>query len=1104
MKFKNIYFVLFFFLSFFISIFSYSQHFNFRNYSIKDGLAQSVVFDIFQDSRGYIWFATDGGGISVYDGKKFINYNDSDGLPVNRITSVVEDKNGNMWLATDGEGIVRFDGKNFKCFNEKNGLISNKVRTLALDYYKNLWVGTEKGPVKIILDDESNPKSFKNYKNITKYRVYKIFNYKNELWFCTEKDGLVKLNIIDKVKKIDFTKVSGNNLVRTASIDINDDIWVGTPTGLYKCSKSNKNSYDYDLISKFIDKDNVYSNQMILSSKIDSKNALWIGTYGGGVYRLKNNKFEKFSQKEGLSKDYILCIYEDNSKNLWLGTYAGGAIKFTGEVFTYFSEQNGLPNNIVFSITQDNSKNIWLASYGGGVSMYDGENIKNYTTKDGLYDNQCFSILKDSENRILVGTLLGLNVISTKNNSVIIKKIKKNINPDIISALFQDNFNNIWIGTYKNGLYKINIKDLENPDVDFANYSNEYGLDGTVIYSIIQDKNNDIWIATYGKGVYCIKGNSLNNSKLNYFVLNNSNGLSHNRVISIAEDRYGNMWFGTAGGGICKYDHKSIKQYGTKNNLLSNNVYLMYFDKNNNLWAGYEKGLDKIVLNTQYKNNEQINDIKEIKHYGINEGFRGYECNSNSVFEDVNGKIWFGTVDGINIYNPKEDFVDNIDPKIHITDIKLFYRDVDWTVYSNKFTKWFNLPENLKLPYDKNNITFEFIGINMKVPENVKYKYILRGLDDSYSPETKANQANYTNIPPGEYVFEVIASNSDGFWNEDPIKYEFTIDSPFWLKWWFVTFEIGLVIAIIMLLINRRERKLINERNLLQEKVEIRTIELQKKNENIATQNIKIQEQNYLLEKRNELITDSIDYAKRIQSAILSYKDDLISYFPNSFIINKPKDIVSGDFFWYYKHNSNIYFAVNDCTGHGVPGALMSIVANSLFEQTAKEKGIIETSKILDNVNALLKAKLKNKKNEEVSIKDGIAVSLCRYDEINNILYFSGSNHDLYLLRNKELIVYKGDKIPIDANNDTSYELFSFQEIKLEKNDQIILFTDGYIDQKGGEENKKYYSKYFKQLLVENCEFDLKTQKNKIVQSFFDWKGDNEQIDDILIVSIKF
>jgi PAS domain S-box-containing protein len=276
-----------------------------------------------------------------------------------------------------------------------------------------------------------------------------------------------------------------------------------------------------------------------------------------------------------------------------------------------------------------------------------------------------------------------------------------------------------------------------------------------------------------------------------------------------------------------------------------------------------------------------------------------------------------------------------------------------------------------------------------------------------------------------------------------------------------------------------------------------------------------IREQSKIIEEKNKDITDSINYAKQIQGSVLLNKEALKELFTESFIYFSPRDIVSGDFYWFDSVMANngikedreatnlLCVAAADCTGHGVPGAFMSIIGNNLLTQTSTHPQVNSPGQALDFVNAEIKKILNNQSDDEHSLRDGMDIALIAVERNTKRLHYAGANNPIYIIRKHELIELKPDKFPITASLDQEEVHFTDKSFDLEVNDCVYLFTDGYADQFGGDKGKKFMYKRMKELFVEIVDLPMKEQKQIIEKTFLEWKGKSEQIDDVLVIGLK-
>ncbi|MCX6294549.1 MAG: triple tyrosine motif-containing protein, partial [Bacteroidetes bacterium] len=937
---------------------------NFSFYKTPQGLKQNTVRCMLQDKTGNLWLGTNGGGVCRYDGKSFTNFTEKEGLSNNSIYSILEDKTGNLWFATYG-GVCCYDGKSFTNYTEKEGLINNHVYCIVEDKIGNLWFGTNGGGVcrydgnrveAIERGEKTPPGAQQDLKKINGKLIKSFTNY-------TEKEGL--------------------------------------------------------------------SNNNVLSILEDKSGTLWLGSDGGGLCRYDGKSFTNYTEKEGLSNNNVLSILEDKSGNLWFGTAGGGVCRYDGKSFTIFTEKEGLSSNVVLSILEDKIGNLWFGTYGGGVCRYDGKSFTNYTEKEGLISSYIYIILEDKTGNLWFGGNGGVcrydgNRVEAiergekippgaqqdlkKINGKFVKSFtnytkKEGLSDPDIYSIIEDKIGNLWFGTGSGGvcrydgnrveaiergektppgaqqdLKKINGKLIKS----FTNYTEKAGLSNNCVWSILEDKSGNLWFSTGGGGVFRYDGNRVEaiergektptgaqqdlkkiNGKLvkSFTNFTEKEGLNNNSVLNMMQDVDGNIWFGTRNG-LSKVTAKNLANFGLTSALS-------------------KKGEGEIGFNP----------IKEafFYNYGYNDGFLGINSRRNSVLQDSKGRIWWGT-NILTCFDPKGSITDTTAPIVNLTSVKLFGEEIAWanlnavytdstgkeiirgttndTLLSNGIllkdiqfdglTKWYNLPVHLSLPYNNNNITFNFIGVHMQSRNYVKYQYKLEDIDPDWSSITDRTEAPYGNLPSGDYIFKIKAMNQSGVWSES-FEYKFVVRPPWWRTWWFRTLVGLLTIGSIFYFIKSREKKLVAEKEKLEKTVDERTAEV------IA--------QKHIVEEKHKEITDSINYAERIQRALLASKKMLDENLSNYFILFKPKDVVSGDFYWAAKlSNKQFVLVTADSTGHGVPGAIMSIV-NIASLKAASLQGITSPDLLLNETRRLVIENLKNDGSAEGG-KDGMDGSL--------------------------------------------------------------------------------------------------------------------------------
>jgi ligand-binding sensor domain-containing protein len=784
---------LFFFIFCFCSSFLFAQQYNFRNYSVGDGLAQSQVYSMAEDPRGYLWLGTRGGGLSRFDGTNFQTFTVDDSLPSSFVLCVKVDLNGNVWVGTD-EGAAWYDGQKFHSlkfpgssgsiydfyfakdnivyiatndsglvqmqngkvihhYYLKNGLLSNRVWCVTEGLDGDIWAGTEQGPSRIT---NNRAKSYGNKQGFPVIGVREIIlGNDRTMWFATYGSGLIKLKD-STVTRITVNEGLSNNSVQCLIQDRIGRIWAGTPSG---------------------------------------------------VTRIAGNEVKQFSEREGLCSNAVMSVIQDSWGNIWFGTSGGGACKLDGERFIHFNEKSGDMGTWVYAVHCDKKGKMWFATSRGGVTEYDGTYYTNYYEGAGFTSYKVKCIGEDTAGALWFGTV-GDGAYKLQNGSFEHYTPANGLSLRFVNAFFTDDFNRQWIATAGNGI------SIYNPATDkFMRVGKKEGVTDERLNALASDRDHGggVWAgSTYG-GIFHIQYDSAGVTTVEQFTAE-KDSLPGNYVRSVTRDRYGNMWFGFAGGGICRYSKENGKahflKYSKKQGLASDNVYLLQFDTEGNLWVGTEKGLDKILYDENGK-------MLSIKHYGKGEGLNGIETSLNASCLDTAGRIWFGTISGASMYSVQSDFITREAPKIHLTGIRLFFDPIEKTPYWNSElkTKWFPIPAPIQLPYTQNHLRFEFSAIDLRNPEGVRFRWQLVGFDKEWSPENTDRQAIYSFLPPGEYTFKVQAKNSDGYWSKTE-EFSFSITPPLWETWSFrimagvfILLVIGIIFSWRVRLIKRKTKQ---------------------------------------------------------------------------------------------------------------------------------------------------------------------------------------------------------------------------------------------------------------------------------------------------------
>ena len=751
-----------------LSFFTSSQQYNFRNYNVEEGLGQSQVYTIHQDKTGQLWLGTRGGGISVFDGFEFRSFTSKDGLPSNYINKITEDSIGRIWVATNN-GICFYDGKNFTTIGFEKSIESPIIRDIFITSQGIIYCASNTG-IFLITGTKAviQGKLFGGPK-MDATSVY--VDQKEQIWIGTDKGFycLKKDQLIDFSKQSDFMK----NSVTTIRRDKKGVFWIGTyGDGLY-C---------YDNVKFYrIDYNHELYRQTVLDIHFDEHENPWVATLNGGVihYDKSTKLFTTITENEGLSNNHVRCVTQDYNRNFWFGTSGGGACHYLGKQFTNYDERSGLAGNYIYSILRDKNNQLWIGNSRKGVSILNSDGFTNFSASNQFADVKVKALGEDLNGNIWLGTDGQGVYIYRKGKFELIEELKS----AYVKQLKIDDAGHIWIATAGSGIIEVSLK---GDNFIIEKWTTEQGVLSNRITSLHFDKYSRLWYGTESNGIGC-----MNRKHVTILKLTQKNGLPSNLIRSLTEDKVGRLWIGTAGEGICSlsiYAQSAKPQLiSEKDGLRSNNVYLLITDKDDNVIVGTEKGLDYIYFG-------ENGTSKQIKHYGKLDGFSGVETCQNAVWKDVNGSLWFGTINGLCRFNPSELVLNHESPKLSLKDIKLFYESI---LSSSPVLLNGKQIQTLTLNSNENHITFDFIGINLKRPEGVTYKWRLLGFDENWSPPSRDRSILYSNLNPGSYTFEIIAANEDGIWSEEPLKFEFEIEAPFWQKPWFIV----LVVLVFMTLL---------------------------------------------------------------------------------------------------------------------------------------------------------------------------------------------------------------------------------------------------------------------------------------------------------------
>ncbi|MCF8380433.1 MAG: SpoIIE family protein phosphatase [Bacteroidales bacterium] len=1032
---------------------SYSQNYTFLDFGIESGLKDNFIYNIIQDEKAYLWLGT-GAGVCRYDGIEFATEFMGDSLPNAPVKKSFKDSKNRIW------------------FGYSNG---------------NLAV-LENSKFKLIIPEEDRLGTINGFTEDPEGRII----------VTTQNKGLYRISDDYSIEYI--TKGVEGKLISKLFLLPQNNILLGTFDGLFLYEFITGGT-ELQLKGRF--EDIPYTNIHTIISVSD--NEYYIGTADEGLYFLEidggdiqSYTIRKIGNEFNLAYADVQDIFIDKKMNMWISAggegiyrlnYATLAGKYTS--ISHYTESSGLVSNYIQDIFQDIEGNLWFGSYGAGISVLKDQSFSFLRDLPEDYDNSIKSILEVG-NQYWLGSETGILITDLSGKVIKVLGVKNGLPINGVSSMYQDLTGTIWIGTPGNGIFKIK------PGNDFASpyYLSLNSLENSV--NKIIGKDNRIWVATNG-GVILFNTNTgqkrifttedrlphnkiqdiFMDSKDEIWIATRSNGIfnltktegiaidvqAEIDFVSITEDKQGIIWAVTQGDGVFGFTEDSLVYFSAGQGLRSDYCYSIMEDSDENLWIGHRLGLSRISK-----------DRNNIKTYSVEQGI-DVDFNANAVIRNAQDQLVFGASKGLVIYDAKSDIKDTIPPKLTITSLRISDKEYDYS-------------QPVFLPFNRYKIRIDYRGINLKNPDFVYYQYKLDGYDD-WSEPTSQSYVNYSRIEDGKYIFMLKACDENGVCTTEPLEFIIEVKEPIWKTWWFIVSLFLSLFILVYSIIKIRERKQKQLQEYLQTSLDERTKEVRAQ----ATE----------LENKNRDITDSINYAQRIQASILPPIGRLQSTFSGSFVFYQPRDIVSGDFYWYDTvFNNKFVIVCADSTGHGVPGAFMSMIGTTLIKEICSRSDVNSPSQILEILDQEIQAAL-NQNVEAEKSNDGMDIIVAEIDLKTNYLKVASAMRPIILYIDGEQIYVKGSRNSVGGkfDEDSEDKVFIDEGFQLSKGDQVYMFSDGYPDQFGGPLGKKFKMVRLKNLLRDIHDKTMDEQYNYIKSNFMLWKEELEQVDDVLFMGIR-
>ena len=861
----------------------------FRHLTEKNGLSQGTVKCIFKDSQGYMWFGTRD-GLNRYDGYRFTVFKndpkDPSSISDNFINHIYEDSRGRLWIGTKN-GLNLYDRETdfFKKFLINDN--SFQVTCIIEDREKRLWISTMTG---LFLFDEAHHKFVRfqhssSRNSLVDDRIIKIaLDKQGDIWIATL-NGVSRFNIKTKsFKNFQIHKNDGpyilRNMAAAVYVDAADNVWIGyigNGLGLY-----DRRNDKFKLIKHDPANSNSLAHNEILCIAEDNEKRLWLGTQDGGlsVYNPKTGKFinHKNSSYDNstIASNSIHSMYKDNEGNIWAGTWTQGInfySKYT-EKFTRYNHVLNYNNLLIYTVCRAGKDKVYLGISTEGMNEF---NLKTGAFRKIPNENSGkilttvpFSAIKLDNEKMAIGYHRGgfaIHNIQTGRFTHYLPDSPKgcNIVGNTKTIVFKDSENQIWIGSWGEGLHRFN-----GAAQNFINYlpdaNNPYSLGNAIVFALTEDNDKNLWVGTE-LGLDVLPNGS---EKFLHYIHNDKDNtsLSHNTVHSLFKDHAGNIWVGTVGGlNLFNKKTKTFVRFTVKDGLPNNAINSIIEDDDHNLWLGTNKGLSRFNPRT-----------RTFRNYTTDDGVQGEEFARNSCYKAEDGTIIMGGVNGFNVIHPRSIQDNPFVPKVVFSGFEVFNKAVKPAKEGSPLKNPIQVANEIRLHYSQSVFTIDFAALNYINSQNNQYAYMLENFDRDWNYSGNRHSATYTNIDPGEYIFKVKASNNDGKWNNKAATIRIIILPPFWMTWWFRSLVVLIIVGAAYSYYRYRMNAIERHKLILEGQVEERTSEVRQQAEELQSQAEKLQEMNQNLEEQKEdaqqarAEADKANQAKSLFLATMSHE----------------------------------------------------------------------------------------------------------------------------------------------------------------------------------------------------------------------------------------
>ncbi|MDX9812689.1 MAG: two-component regulator propeller domain-containing protein, partial [Bacteroidales bacterium] len=798
------------------------QGYRFRNYNTSDGLPSTVIYSMIQDDQGYMWIGT-GAGLVKFDGFVFSKIPFPDADENRYITCSTKDKNGRLWFGSnDGSVYYASDGSLIQV-DVSN---SSGIASILTDSDGLIWIIPQKMPVLSL--DPGRPSQIAEYTTdgdplmsaacfSTDGRL--LIGTMENIMVCQPSQGA--LNTAFVIEGFDYARIMSVTQGKSGN-----EFLIGTDgNGLFSLSL---NGSDYDLRRREATPALEYAS--VSSVIADETGSMWIGTAETGVIRLSGDSEEIINEASGLPGSYVSCMFRDSGNNMWIGFNGQGLSLLGSDAFSYYLPGNATyPENILYV---NSFKDDFFLGTPSGYYLFDPHagpagNFRDLSSYTGRNDISSYFI--DDYNNIWFATR-GAGLFSIDGAGRVRQVFRSGDSGENNILHVEVDRDNIWLASL-NGLL---LLDRESGELR-SNYNINKGLPHNYINQITPAGDGSVYVACESERLYSVDPASgiIADDKV-------IAGNMLNKIMAVMVDRDDNIWAATSGNGAFRISADTVVSFSIADGLMSNYCYSIFASSDGNIWIGHSRGF------SVYEPESGL-----IKVYDT-EFARGGDCNADCFYESADGRVFIGTTRGLIVYDRKRENRSNIPPLNNINSITI--NNVE-----------FPYQPEIVLPYKKNySVKISFVGIDFSNPEKVFYSTIMENYDADWTEFTTDRDVTYS-LRDGRYRFKMVSQSEDGLADENPLTLDLVIRKPFWRSWWFVLSAIFAVAGFFILIVRQREKAQKKIQAYLEQELDARTEVVMKQKSEIELQNMEI--------------TDSINYARRIQSSILPDINRLRSFF---------------------------------------------------------------------------------------------------------------------------------------------------------------------------------------------------------------------------------